>query len=221
MTEERDIPERLRPSPGVTPRDTPESGGGGWPATDRPVERPGPGGTGWTSPAGRPTVTAPGPGGASGPATGSLPAGSASPTGTRPPPLSSSSPGPTTASALRRGPRRARLTVKRVDPWSVLKVTFVFSLAMLIVGVVAVIVLYVILGGMGVFDSISSFLQDVSPGSHTVRDYAPLSKVVGGAVVIGVVNVVLTTALSTLGAFIYNLCADLVGGVEVTLTERE
>lgn len=132
-----------------------------------------------------------------------------------------SNPGPTTTSALRRGPRRARLTVKRVDPWSVLKVTFVFSLAMLIVGVVAVIVLYVILGGMGVFDSISSFLQDVSPGSHTVRDYAPLSKVVGGAVVIGIVNVVLVTALSTLGAFIYNLCADLVGGVEVTLTERE
>lgn len=220
MTEERDLPERLRPSPGVTPRDTPGSGGGGWPATDQPVARPEPGGPGWTSPAGRPTVAAPGPGGASGPATGHPPAGSASPTGPRPSP-SVSSPGPTTTSALRRGPRRARLTVKRVDPWSVLKVTFVFSLAMLIVGVVAVIVLYVILGGMGVFDSISSFLQDVSPGSHTVRDYAPLSKVVGGAVVIGIVNVVLVTALSTLGAFIYNLCADLVGGVEVTLTERE
>lgn len=142
----------------------------------------------------------------------------------RPPQPARPSPGhavPTPATTLRRGPRRARLTLKRVDPWSVLKVTFVFSLAMLIVGVVAVIVLYVILGGMGVFDSISSFLQDVSPGSQTVSDYAPLYKVAGGAVVIGVVNVVLMTALATLGAFVYNLCADLVGGVEVTLTERE
>ena len=122
---------------------------------------------------------------------------------------------------LRRGPRRAHLAIKRVDPWTVLKVTFVFSLAMLIVGVVAVVALYVVLGGMGVFDSITKFLQDVSPGSNRVQDYAPLSRVAGGAAVIGAVNVVLTTALATLGAFIYNLCADLVGGIEVTLTERD
>ncbi|HWB35011.1 MAG TPA: DUF3566 domain-containing protein, partial [Rugosimonospora sp.] len=45
--------------------------------------------------------------------------------------------------------------------------------------------------------------------------------VIGTAGVIGLVNVVLFTALATLGAFIYNVCADLVGGIEVTLSEKD
>jgi hypothetical protein len=45
--------------------------------------------------------------------------------------------------------------------------------------------------------------------------------VIGTSMLIGAVNVVLFTALATLGAFIYNVCADLVGGVELTLAERD
>ncbi len=44
---------------------------------------------------------------------------------------------------------------------------------------------------------------------------------IGGAALLGLVNVVLFTALATLGAFIYNVCADLVGGIELTLAEKE
>jgi hypothetical protein len=40
------------------------------------------------------------------------------------------------------------------------------------------------------------------------------------AFLVGLVNVVLFTAFATLTAFIYNVCTDLVGGVEVTLSER-
>ncbi len=42
----------------------------------------------------------------------------------------------------------------------------------------------------------------------------------GSAAIIGVVNIVLFIALSTIGSVVYNLCADLVGGIEVTLSER-
>jgi hypothetical protein len=45
--------------------------------------------------------------------------------------------------------------------------------------------------------------------------------VIGASGAIGLVMVVLFTALSTLAAFIYNVCADLVGGIEVTLSEKE
>ena len=45
--------------------------------------------------------------------------------------------------------------------------------------------------------------------------------VFGFAIIIGVVNIVLFIALATVGAMVYNLCADLVGGAEVTLSERE
>ena len=43
----------------------------------------------------------------------------------------------------------------------------------------------------------------------------------GSATVVGAVNIVLFTALATIGAFVYNICADLVGGIEVTLAERD
>jgi hypothetical protein len=44
--------------------------------------------------------------------------------------------------------------------------------------------------------------------------------VFGGAAIIGVVNIVLFIALTTVGSVVYNLCADLVGGIEITLSER-
>ena len=45
--------------------------------------------------------------------------------------------------------------------------------------------------------------------------------VIGTSVLLGAVNMVLFTALMTLAAFVYNVCADLVGGVELTLSEKE
>jgi hypothetical protein len=87
-----------------------------------------------------------------------------------------------------------------------------------IVLVVAVIALYALLTGMGVFTSVDNVLAKTAPGTHIGF---PLSRVVLVSIVVGAVDVVLLTALATLGAFIYNLVADLVGGVEVTLSERE
>jgi Transmembrane domain of unknown function (DUF3566) len=127
----------------------------------------------------------------------------------------------TDPSAARRGPRQARLALRRVDPWSVLKVAFLLSLAMLVMFIVAVAVLYLILDTMGVFSSIDSALQQVSSSTnHTsVTDVFSLPRVIGGAAVLGAVNVLLFTALATLGAFLYNLCATIAGGIELTLTE--
>jgi transmembrane protein DUF3566 len=45
--------------------------------------------------------------------------------------------------------------------------------------------------------------------------------VLGSAAVVGAINIVLFTALATVGAFVYNLCSDLVGGIELTLSERD
>jgi hypothetical protein len=58
-------------------------------------------------------------------------------------------------------------------------------------------------------------------GDGKSGDVVTGSLVFGGAIIIGAVNIVLFIALSTVGAMVYNLCADLVGGVEVTLSERE
>jgi hypothetical protein len=122
-----------------------------------------------------------------------------------------------------RGPRRARLSVRRLDPWSVMKFSFAVSLVLFIVMIVAASVLYLALDTMGVFTSINNTLADLveSGGADGEGFRITASGVIGTSAVLGAVNVVLFTALATLGAFIYNVCSDLVGGVEVTLAERE
>ncbi len=117
-----------------------------------------------------------------------------------------------------RGPRRAKLQIRHIDPWSTLKLSLVLAIAFFFVWMVAVGILYGVLSGMGVFDSVNSLFNELgTKGSSSVVS----PKIIfGGAALIGAVNIVLFTALSTIGAYIYNLCADLAGGLEITLAER-
>jgi hypothetical protein len=129
----------------------------------------------------------------------------------------------TVSSAAGRGPRRARLHIKRIDPWSTMKFSFAVSLVLFFVAVVATSVLYLALDAMGVFDSVNQTLAEtiVNSGGQGAAFRITAKGVVGGSALIGAVNVVLFTALATLGAFIYNVCADLVGGIELTLAEKD
>jgi hypothetical protein len=133
----------------------------------------------------------------------------------------------TVTSAAARGPRRARLNLKRIDPWSVMKFSFAVSVVLFIVEVVATSVLYLALDAMGVWGEINKSLSDLvtNSGGAATATSAPFRitawGVIGTSMLIGAVNVVLFTALATLGAFIYNVCADLVGGIELTLAERD
>jgi hypothetical protein len=134
----------------------------------------------------------------------------------------------TVSSAAARGPRRARLNLKRIDPWSVMKFAFAVSVVLFIVVVVATSVLYLALDAMGVWGEINKSLGELvnasggsDAGSTTSSFRITAWGVIGTSMLIGAVNVVLFTALATLGAFIYNVCADLVGGVELTLAERD
>jgi hypothetical protein len=134
----------------------------------------------------------------------------------------------TVSGAAARGPRRARLNLKRIDPWSVMKFAFAVSVVLFIVVVVATSVLYLSLDAMGVWQEVNKSLQSLVNASGGTEAAATGGGfritawgVIGTSMLIGAVNVVLFTALATLGAFIYNVCADLVGGVELTLAERD
>ncbi|MDR6324318.1 hypothetical protein J3R03_008514 [Actinoplanes couchii] len=133
----------------------------------------------------------------------------------------------TVSSAAARGPRRARLNLKRIDPWSVMKFAFAVSIVLFIVVVVATSVLYLALDTMGVWSSVNGNLQDLvtasggTEGATSGTFRITAWGVIGTSMLIGAVNVVLFTALATLSAFIYNVCADLVGGIELTLAERD
>jgi Transmembrane domain of unknown function (DUF3566) len=130
-----------------------------------------------------------------------------------------------TAAPPKRTARQAHLTVARVEPWSVMKFSFVVSLVAFVILFVAVSVLYGALAGLGVFDSLQRVVSDVtsSQGSAGVNAKAwfSASRVLGYTALLGSLNIVLITAMSTIGAVVYNLTSRLVGGVEVTLKETE
>ena len=124
--------------------------------------------------------------------------------------------------------RKARLRVARVDPWSVMKVAFVLSIALGIVTLVGTAVVWEVLNGLGVFDSLNKTVGDLtSSGSSGGSDSFNLSSVLsftrveGYMLIVALVDVVLVTALATLGAYLYNLSSGFVGGLEVTLAEDQ
>ncbi|ANS79260.1 hypothetical protein SGUI_1864 [Serinicoccus hydrothermalis] len=132
---------------------------------------------------------------------------------------------PSRPAPRRGGPRRVRLTAQRIDPWSVLKISFLVSVALGISGVVMVAVLWTVLSGMNVFSTINDFLTQITSGEAggptiDLTDYLGFSRVLSLAAVLGVLNVFLLTALATLSAFLYNICAALVGGAQVTLSDE-
>jgi hypothetical protein len=121
-----------------------------------------------------------------------------------------------------KGPVRASMQIRRIDPWSTLKVSLVLSVALFFVWMIAVAFLYLVLGGMGVWSKLNSNVGDLLTSSGgSGGELVSSGTIFGGATLIGLVNIVLLTAMATCGAFIYNLTTDLVGGVEVTLADRD
>lgn len=121
--------------------------------------------------------------------------------------------------------RKARLRVAKADPWSVMKVSFLLSIALGICTVVAVAVLWMVLDAIGVFSTVGDTLKEATgsgtDGGFDLVSFLSLSRVVTFTSLIAVIDVVLVTALGTLGAFAYNLTAGFVGGIELTLAEDE
>lgn len=125
-------------------------------------------------------------------------------------------------SRRRGGPVRASMQIRRIDPWSTLKVSLMLSVALFFVWMIAVAFLYLVLGGMGVWAKLNSNVGDLlNNTSGTSGELVSSGTIFGGAVLIGLVNIVLLTAMATIGAFVYNLTTDLIGGVEVTLADLD
>jgi hypothetical protein len=121
--------------------------------------------------------------------------------------------------------RKARLRVAKTDPWSVMKVSFLLSIALGICTIVAAAVLWMVLDAMGVFSTVGGTISEATGSNESngfdLQSFLSLPHVLMFTTIIAVIDVVLATALATLGSFIYNISAGFVGGVELTLAEDE
>ncbi|MEU4361567.1 DUF3566 domain-containing protein [Promicromonospora sp. NPDC023987] len=132
-----------------------------------------------------------------------------------------SDPTPEAARPAPAGPRRVRLAISRVDPWSVMKLAFLLAVAIAIMTVVATAVFWSVLNSFGVFTTVQEFVVEaVGPQSNVnLTQFVEFPRVISLATLISICNIVLLTAIATIMAFLYNITAALVGGVHMTLTD--
>ncbi|MGH7358317.1 MAG: DUF3566 domain-containing protein [Candidatus Rokuibacteriota bacterium] len=113
--------------------------------------------------------------------------------------------------------RQARVVIRKVGPWSVLKLSFLFYLCVMAVILGALVILYGVLDALGALDSVTRLIRDL---------FADQTFEINGdwlftrGLLIGLAMVVLWSLINVFVAFLYNLISDIVGGVEVTLSER-
>ena len=117
------------------------------------------------------------------------------------------------------GPRVRRVTrvVREIDPWSALKVGLVFHLVIYLTLLVASVLLWSVASATGTIDNIERFLESFGWESFQFNGLALFFNVL----FLGLLGVVLLTALWVLGAMVFNLITDLVGGVRVSVLEEE
>jgi hypothetical protein len=133
---------------------------------------------------------------------------------------------PASKSSGRAQTRKARLRMTRVDPWSVMKTAFLLAIAFGIVTWVAVFIIWSAIGAAGVFDNINNTVREVLGNQEgadpfQIEDYINTGKVMGFTTLLACADVLIITALATLGSFLYNIAATLLGGLEVTLASED
>jgi hypothetical protein len=122
------------------------------------------------------------------------------------------------ASSPRSGPRRSRCEVRRIDLWAVLRISLCFYLAAVLLVIISGVVLWLIADAAGAIGNIESFMGKIlsSKNYHLVS-----AQILEGTVLVGLVLAALMTIISVVGAALYNLFSELVGGFEVTLVETD
>ena len=117
--------------------------------------------------------------------------------------------------------RKARLLISKIEPFSVLKIAFLLSVAFGVITVVAAVGIWSVLDLSGTFDSFNQLMREAigAEDSFDLRDTLSLGQIASYSTIIAVVNVVVISVISLLGAVLYNIASSLVGGVGVTLTD--
>lgn len=119
------------------------------------------------------------------------------------------------------GIRSVHMTVSRIDPWSALKLSFLISVAIGIMMVIAAIVLWLLLDGMHVWSNIDGLLKTLnSEELLKLGQFLEFGRMIPFAVVAAVLEVVLMTLFGGVFALVFNLVALLVGGFKITVTDE-
>jgi len=108
------------------------------------------------------------------------------------------------------------MVIRKIDPWTVLKFSLIFYACLFLIGFVAFVILYGVLAATGVFGSAQKLFAEMS-----LKLDFPKARIFGGLALFGIFSVFVWSAVNVLVAFLYNLVADVVGGIEVSVAEQD
>ena len=113
--------------------------------------------------------------------------------------------------------RRVTRVIRDIDPWSVFKIGLIFHFVVYLIMLVALVLLWSVASATGTIDNIQQFMKSFGWESFQFKG----GQLFVNVMVLGLLGVVLATALWVLAATIFNLITDLVGGIRVTVLEEE
>ena len=115
---------------------------------------------------------------------------------------------------------RVRRIIRKVDPWTVLKVTFVLNFVVALTIVLGFSILWVLLINAGVPQGLEDIARRLALLDENASLVGNIEALFSSVVFLATVYLLTQTALATIGAFFYNLVSDLVGGIEVVVLEE-
>ncbi|MBC9943470.1 DUF3566 domain-containing protein [Leucobacter sp. cx-328] len=116
--------------------------------------------------------------------------------------------------------KQVRLKLVYVDFWSAVKFSFLVSVCLAVVSIVATILVYFVLVQTGVLDQINQLFMDITGGEYSLLNILGFAQVFGFSVIVGVLNVVVGTVLGAIAALLYNLIVRVVGGFQLGFTSN-
>lgn len=115
---------------------------------------------------------------------------------------------------------RVRRIIRKIDPWTVLKVTLVLNFIVSLTVVLGLSILWVLLVNAGVPQGLEDIARRLALLDQDASLVGNIETLFTSVVSLAAVYMLTQTALATIGAFFYNLVSDLVGGIEVVVLEE-
>jgi hypothetical protein len=117
--------------------------------------------------------------------------------------------------------KQVRLRLVYVDFWSAVKLSFLIGLCLAIISIVGSFLIWTVLDQTGIFDNLNSLFKDISGTSGSdLKSILSLGTVMGFAIVVAILNLVITTALGAVCSLLYNLSVKITGGLLVGFTNN-
>ena len=115
---------------------------------------------------------------------------------------------------------RVRRIIRKIDPWTVLKVTFVLNFIVALTIVLGFTILWVLLVNAGVPQGLEEIAKRLALLDENSSLVGNIEALFSSVVFFAAVYLLTQTALATIASFFYNLVSDLVGGIEVVVLEE-